>query len=151
MSIFGLDGDAITPEGAETLSPTGRGKGEGGTPSTRQAPDLTPLARRLRRSQTDAERLLWSKLRNRGLGRWKFRRQMPIGRYIVDFCCPDAWLIVELDGGQHSFEAAAAKDLLRTCDLERCGYLVLRFWNREVTENLDGVCETILAAAQGRG
>ena len=76
---------------------------------------------------------------------------MPIGSYIADFCCPDAWLIVELDGGQHSFDAALHRDLARSGDLERCGYLVLRFWNREVIENLDGICETILNAAQGRG
>jgi len=116
-----------------------------------QAPDLVPFARGLRRRQTDPERLLWGKLRNRRLGGWKFRRQMPIGRHIVDFCCPDAWLIVELDGGQHSFDVAAQRDRSRTRELEGCGYLVLRFWHREVIDNLDGVCETILNAAHGRG
>ncbi len=118
---------------------------------TNEAPGLTGFARGLRRRQTGPERLLWSKLRDRRLGGWKFRRQMPIGRYIVDFCCPDAWLIVELDGGQHTFDAAIHRDLTRGRELEQCGYLVLRFWNREVLENLDGICETILNAAQGRG
>jgi very-short-patch-repair endonuclease len=76
---------------------------------------------------------------------------MPIGRYIVDFCCPDAWLIIELDGGQHTFAVAIERDLTRTRELEQCGYLVLRFWNGEVIDNLDGVCETILNAVQGKG
>jgi very-short-patch-repair endonuclease len=116
-----------------------------------RAPDLTDLARGLRRRQTDTERLLWSKLRSRRLCGWKFRRQMPIGRYIVDFCCPDAWLIIELDGGQHTFDAAIERDVTRTRESQQCGYLVLRFWNGEVLENLDGVCETILNAVQGRG
>jgi very-short-patch-repair endonuclease len=74
--------------------------------------DLTGLARGLRHRQTDPERLLWSKLRNRRLCGWKFRRQMPVGRHIVDFCCPDAWLIVELDGGQHTFDVAIERDLM---------------------------------------
>ncbi len=112
-------------------------------------PDLTPVARRLRRRQTDVERLLWSRLRDRRLGGWKFRRQMPIGSHVVDFCCPDAWLVVELDGGQHSREDALTRDSRRTAALEAGGYLVARFWNREVIENLDGVCATILNLLQG--
>ena len=113
------------------------------------APYATPVARKLRRHQTDAERLLWSKLRDRRLAGWKFRRQMPIGPFVVDFCCPDAWLIIELDGGQHTFDVAAAADAARTRDLEQRGYLVLRFWNPEIFANLDGVCETILAHLRG--
>lgn len=74
---------------------------------------------------------------------------MPIDRFIVDFCCPDAWLVVELDGGHHSFDGALARYLVRARELEGSGYLVLRFWNREVIENPDGVCETILNAVQG--
>lgn len=107
------------------------------------------LARGLRRRQTDRERLLRSKLRNRGLGGFKLRRQVPLTGYVVDFCCPDAWLVVELDGGGHSFDAAVAKDATRTRTLERFGYLASRFWNDEVLRNLDGVCETILHAARG--
>ena len=76
---------------------------------------------------------------------------MPVGRYIVDFCCPDAWLIVELDGGQHTFDDAMHRDSARSQELEQCGYHVLCFWNREVIDNLEGVCETILNAAQGMG
>ena len=111
--------------------------------------NLTPVARHLRRKQTEVERLLWSRLRDRRLGGWKFRRQMPIGAHVVDFCCPDAWLIVELDGGQHRSEDALKRDKRRTATLETGGYLVVRFWNREVIENLDEVCETILNLLQG--
>jgi len=75
---------------------------------------------------------------------------MPVGRFIVDFCCPDTWLVVELDGGGHSRDDVTARDLLRTRELEAAGYLLIRFWNREVTENLDGVCETILAQIEAR-
>lgn len=129
-----------------TLSPGGRGQGEGAPTLSR---DLTTLARNLRRHQTEAERLLWSRLRNRRLGGWKFKRQAPIGPYIADFLCGDAWLIVELDGGHHNRDTVAVKDRRRTAELEGCSYLVVRFWNSEVTSDLDGVCETILDFAQG--
>jgi very-short-patch-repair endonuclease len=100
-------------------------------------------ARRLRRDQTDAERKLWLRLRDRRLNGWKFKRQVPIDRYIADFCCPDARLIIELDGGQHTMNEEA--DAKRTAFLESCGYLVLRFWNNDVLKNMDGVLEEILA------
>jgi very-short-patch-repair endonuclease len=101
-------------------------------------------ARRLRRQQTDAERLLWFRLRDRRLNGWKFKRQFPIDRYIVDFFCADAHLIVELDGGQHAVRTEA--DAARTKILEAMGYFVLRFWNTDVMRNIDGVLEEILAA-----
>ena|SRR5436305_1558172 len=97
-------------------------------------------ARRLRRSQTDAERVLWFKLRDRRLNGLKFRRQVSIDRYVVDFFCVEANLIIEVDGGQH----ATADETQRTKMLEAMGYLVLRFWNNEVHENIDGVLETVL-------
>ena len=100
-------------------------------------------ARRLRRDQTDVERKLWLRLRDRRLSGWKLKRQFPIDRYIADFCCPDGKLIIELDGGQHSERAEA--DAKRTAVLESCGYLVLRFWNNDVLKNMDGVLEEILA------
>ena len=103
-------------------------------------------ARRLRRNQTDAERKLWFRLRDRRLGGWKFRRQFPIDRFIVDFCCADARLIVELDGGQHAVQAEA--DAQRTKLLEAMGYLVLRYWNNDVMSNLDGVLEDIAAVLE---
>ena len=100
-------------------------------------------ARRLRRDQTDAERTLWFRLRDRRLNGLKFRRQMPIKSYVVDFCCESARLIVELDGGQHV--ERSSEDTKRTADLEAYGYLVLRFWNNDVLSNIDGVVATIVA------
>ena len=99
-------------------------------------------ARRLRRDQTDVERKLWFRLRDRRLDGWKFRRQVTIGPYIADFCCESARLIIELDGGQHAERSAA--DAKRTTALEAQGYLVLRFWNNDVLQNMDGVLESIL-------
>jgi very-short-patch-repair endonuclease len=100
-----------------------------------------PLARRLRRNQTDAERKLWFRLRDRRLAAWKFRRQFPIDRFVVDFFCADAHLIVELDGGQHAVRMDA--DANRTRILEAMGYLVLRFWNNDVMQNVDSVVQVI--------
>ncbi|HET7021622.1 MAG TPA: endonuclease domain-containing protein [Xanthobacteraceae bacterium] len=105
----------------------------------------TAPARRLRRNQTDAERLLWFRLRDRRLDGWKFKRQVPIERFVVDFFCADAKLIVELDGGQHAHNTE--RDADRTRVLEAMGYLVLRFWNRDVMQNMDGVLEEILSTA----
>ncbi|QJP17404.1 DUF559 domain-containing protein [Starkeya sp. ORNL1] len=102
-------------------------------------------ARRLRKNQTDVERKLWSHLRDRRLDGWKFRRQGPIESYIVDFLCPDAKLVVELDGGQH----AAENDADRTQMIEAHGYLVIRFWNNEVTTNIEGVLLRVLEALRG--
>ena len=102
-------------------------------------------ARGLRRDQTDAERTLWLRLRDRRLNGLKFRRQTPIKSYVVDFCCESARLIVELDGGQHA--ERSEEDAKRTADLEAYGFLVLRFWNNDVLSNLDGVLATIAATA----
>ncbi|GGD07134.1 DUF559 domain-containing protein [Pyruvatibacter mobilis] len=96
-------------------------------------------ARTLRRGGTDAEKLLWSHLRNRQIEGVKFRRQVPVGRYIADFLCVEAMLIVEADGGQHSEEA----DAVRTAALEAAGYKVIRFWNNEILGNTGGVLEGI--------
>ena len=93
----------------------------------------TLIARQLRGGLTDAERRLWSRLRNRGLSGWKFRRQVPVAGYIADFLCPD----VEVDGGQH--DERAAEDAVRTQKFEALGYRVARYWNNEVMQNLDGV------------
>lgn len=106
------------------------------------------IARRLRRDQTDVERKIWYALRDRRLGGFKFRRQQPIGRYVVDFLCCDAKLVIELDGSQHAEPQNQEADRIRTEFLEGQGYRVLRFWNSDVVENTDGVCETILLAAQ---
>jgi very-short-patch-repair endonuclease len=100
------------------------------------------LAKRLRRNQTDAERVLWFRLRDRRLAGWKFKRQVPIDRFIVDFFCADGKLIVEIDGGQHDQDRD--RDADRTTALEAMGYIVLRFWNNDVMRNTDGVLEVIL-------
>lgn len=105
---------------------------------------LTPRTRDLRENQTGVEQLLWSKLRNRQLGGWEWKRQVPRGAYIVDFLCVEAGLVVELDGGQHADNVAY--DAKRTAYLEGLGLHILRLWNMEIIENLDGVCETIFLA-----
>jgi very-short-patch-repair endonuclease len=110
--------------------------------------DKLGIARKLRREQTNAERLLWSRLRNRLLCGWKFRRQVPVDHYVVDFLCADARLVVELDGGQHADRLAY--DAERTAVLESFGYFVLRFWNQDVYDNLEGVLTEILDALEGR-
>lgn len=99
------------------------------------------FARALRKNQTEAESRLWFKLRNRQMADRKFRRQVPIEGFVVDFACKDSRVIIELDGGQHSQQARY--DAGRTRTLEAAGFLILRFWNSHVLENLDGVLETI--------
>lgn len=98
-------------------------------------------ARALRVRQTDAERLLWSRLRNHRFAGYKFRRQEGIGGYIVDFVCLDTKLIIELDGGQHS--AQIEYDSERSRYLSRLGFMVLRFWNNDVLQNTESVLECI--------
>jgi very-short-patch-repair endonuclease len=95
----------------------------------------------MRHEPTDAESRLWHEIRDRRLDRIKFRRQMPIIGYIVDFVCLEAKLIVELDGGQHS---ESAHDATRDAALKAIGFRVLRFWNDEVLRDIDGVCDTII-------
>ena len=102
----------------------------------------TRRARRLRTESTDVERKLWAILRGRGLGGFKFRRQVPIDRYFADFACVEARLVVELDGGQHADRAAYDEN--RTRALERAGWHVVRFWNTDVIAAPDGVADTIL-------
>src|SRR5262245_5840537 len=107
----------------------------------------TQIARHLRKRQTDAERYLWFRLRNDRLGGLKFRRQMQLNGFIVDFCCPDAKVVIELDGGQHPDLVHQEQDQLRTKNLGGSGYFVLRFWNNDVLRNIDGVLEEILSRA----
>ena len=99
-------------------------------------------SRALRRNSTDAERKLWNVLRSRQLCGFKFRQQAEIEGYIVDFLCPERRLIIEVDGGQHSPE----RDATRTAYLESQGFRVIRFWNNEVLQNIDGVWSAIEAA-----
>jgi very-short-patch-repair endonuclease len=96
-------------------------------------------AKKSRRLQTDAESLIWHRIRNRQLGH-KFRRQAPIGIYTVDFLCIELKLVIEIDGGQH---AENQKDEIRTEFLNGLGYKVIRFWNNDVLENIEGVLNTL--------
>ena len=108
----------------------------------------TPNARRLRRDATPSERRLWAQLKQLELPFGHFRRQVPIGPFFADFAHLGLKLIVELDGGQHGMPAAQAHDAARTAYLAEQGCTVLRFWNHEVSDNLDGVVETIFRAIQ---
>ncbi len=102
-------------------------------------------AKTLRANSTDAERKLWSRLRDRQLLGFKFVRQQPIGPFIADFACRDADLVVELDGSQHAEDEAVFYDARRTAVLAQHGYDVLRFWNNDVLIHTDGVLEVIVA------
>jgi very-short-patch-repair endonuclease len=106
--------------------------------------ETSPHARRLRREATDAERRLWSRLRSRQLGGFKFRRQETIGYCVADFACMESMIVVEADGGQHS----PAMDHKRTEYLNQMGWTVLRFWNNDILQNTDGVLSIILAACE---
>ena len=132
-------------EGSDLPSPTATGaSGEG-----KQLPAaLLERARALRREATDAERLLWSLLRNRQFLGLKFRRQHPLGGYILDFYCHEARLGVELDGGQHAEPEQAAYDAQRTRDLEGFGVRVVRFWNHEVLKEPEAVLGAIMEVVE---
>ena len=102
---------------------------------------LTKAARTLRKNSTDAERKLWYSLRARQLNGYKFKRQQPLGNYIVDFVCFKKRLIIEVDGGQHAVNRK--KDIKRDNWLKREGYQVVRFWNNDVLGNHEGVLSVI--------
>ena len=110
----------------------------------RQSRDMAnERARTLRKNQTNAERKLWRKLRELKPMGFHFRRQAPVDRYIVDFICYSARLVIELDGGQHGQGDAPRMDSNRDAYLRNQGFDVLRFWNNDVFENTDGVMEVI--------
>jgi very-short-patch-repair endonuclease len=104
----------------------------------------TALARRLRKHSTVAEQKLWRYLRARSLAGLKFARQEPIGPYVVDFVCREKRLVIEVDGGQH---ADSSNDSARDQWLADHRYRVVRFWNNEVLENIEGVWDAIFVAA----
>jgi very-short-patch-repair endonuclease len=106
-------------------------------------PKIITLARNLRHRPTDAEKKLWLVLRSRQFENSKFRRQEPIGQYIVDFVSLDRQLIIEIDGGHHNLPLEIEKDEIRTKRLEEKGFRVIRFWNNDVLFNLDGVATRI--------
>ena len=105
---------------------------------------MTGLARHLRKNMTYPETILWSRIRLKQLKGYQFYRQKPIGEYVVDFYCPKAKLVIELDGGQHKSADNVKKDTVKDKNLESLGLKVLRFDNNDVTENIEGVLESIL-------
>ena len=111
-------------------------------------PRLLRHAKRMRHHPTEAETQLWRQLRAGRLCAYKFKRQQPIGRFIVDFVCFEARLVVELDGGQHAQHLV--QDEVRTQWLQSQGFKVLRFWNDEALCDVQGVLEEILRALQAR-
>ncbi|MBE7471163.1 MAG: DUF559 domain-containing protein [Anaerolineales bacterium] len=169
-SPFGRGGLFLSPRGRgagdKTLflpSPRGRGAGGEGhyfinnptlnhppTTHPKRKPPLPPAlkarARELRRNATDAEKLLWQLLRNRQLAGAKFRRQYPLGGFILDFYCHEARLALELDGSQHAQPEQAQYDAARTQALTAEGIRVLRFWNNEVLQQTESVLEAIWEA-----
>ena len=102
------------------------------------------LARNLRKNSTKEEKIVWQILRNRQFFNLKFKRQVPIGEYIVDFLCEERKLIIEIDGGHHNSAESIEYDKKRTIFLNSKGYQVIRFWNNEINENIDGVYEKLL-------
>jgi very-short-patch-repair endonuclease len=119
---------------------------------------FTAAARKLRKNSTEAENLLWQKLRNRQLEGFKFRRQQPVGSYILDFVNFEKRIVIEVDGGQHA--VLKDKDKKRDDWLKAEGFEVMRFWNNEVFENLDGILQIVrnklitpspIPSHQGRG
>jgi very-short-patch-repair endonuclease len=104
------------------------------------------FAKRLRRGMTDAERILWSRLRLKSVHGWKFRRQHPIGPYIADFACVKHRLIVEVDGDTHSTDDEIAHDRRRDAYLRKLGWNVVRVFNIDVYKNLDGVLDLIFGS-----
>ena len=106
--------------------------------------NFTEKARNLRKNMTPQERKIWSFLRKRSVNNMKFRRQYPIGSYIVDFICHEKMLIIEVDGGQHNENENIEYDKKRTSFLESKGFKVIRFWNNEIDNNIEGVYQEIL-------
>ena len=102
----------------------------------------TSRGRQIRRSHTEAERLLWAALRSRRLSGFKFRRQQPVEHYFADFVCREAKLIVEIDDGHHAQQAD--RDEGRTRTLEAAGFRVVRYWNHDVLHDTDSVVDAVL-------
>ena len=108
-------------------------------------PQTKPNRRELRRNQTEAEKRLWQVLRNKQLEGVKFFRQYNVGQYVLDFYCPKLKLAIELDGGQHAEELHKTYDGARSDFLRERTIKVLRYWNNEVMENIEGVAEMLRA------
>ena len=109
--------------------------------------DAIQFARQLRQADNDAEALMWLELKARQLGGFKFVRHFPIGPHFADFLCRSERVVIEIDGSQHS---ESLHDMRRDQFMAGQGYSIMRFWNTDVFRERDAVCETILAALQGR-
>jgi very-short-patch-repair endonuclease len=120
------------------------------SPTWKVSSKLRSNARTLRKNSTDAERILWSELRDHRLNGASFRRQVPIENYIADFMCHAARLVIELDGGQHFTDHVEQADAARSAAIEAKGFQVLRFNNHDVMTNRAGVLETIASAIKAR-
>jgi len=105
--------------------------------------NIKQYSRQLRKDMTEAEKLVWAKIRGKQLKDVQFYRQKPLGNFIVDFYCAKANLVIELDGGQHFTEEGEAKDIKRDDYLKQLGLKVLRFSDNEVFENIEGIIEKI--------
>jgi len=109
------------------------------------------FARQMRSELTNAEAILWAQLQKRQLKGWHFRRQHPVGHFIADFACAKAKLVIEVDGATHGSDREQTRDEKRTAFLESRGWRVLRVWNNDIYDNLDGVMDAIGAALPPSG
>jgi very-short-patch-repair endonuclease len=133
-------------EGSSALLPSPLA-GEGGSRRLTDEGFAKQQAKRLRKEMTDAERSLWKALRDRRFENYKFRRQVPIGKYIADFACLSHKLIVEVDGSQHE---GSATDIMRDAWFSAQGFKILRLWNREMLRDLDGALNSVLAMLENK-
>jgi len=140
-SPFEGEGVEVFRSARKNPLPLAGGGLRGGGKMQRISPKIKSNSRALRKNMTDVERMLWAKIRNRQLQGFRFRRQHPIGRYIVDFVCLELKLIIELDGGQHIDQQQY--DTNRSQWLQTNGFKTVRFWNSDILDNLEGVMETI--------
>jgi very-short-patch-repair endonuclease len=146
--LTGLGSLPLPPEGGEVAPRSGDGVGDDALRTrSRRKPTTTPRARHLRQAGNLAEALLWLELKNSKVGGHKFTRQFAIEPYFADFCCRKRRLVFEIDGSQH---ADSQYDRQRDNFMRNAGYSVLRFWTHDVLKHRRAVCETILAALDGR-
>lgn len=125
--------------------PMGEDQGGGKPKIKHYSQETVKHSRQLRKNPTEAEKRLWRHIRDKQLNAHKFRRQFPIGSYIVDFICVEKRLIIEVDGGQH---ADSAYDKKRDIDLKAQNYHIIRFWNHDVLQNTEGVLQEIISSLQ---
>jgi len=137
---------SLAPSSSPLMGEVGPKGPEGVKASTKK--NLVRVARRLRKTMTPAERKVWRAIKELEFAHAHFRRQAPIGPYVVDFASHRLGIVIEVDGGQHNEAAGLAKDRVRDAWLHSRGYRVLRFWNNEVMQNIAGVTETIMKAVR---